>query len=210
MVRDVIPDADLAGVLPRVDEVDHPEHLISSLLARGRWMEIAPAVKRRIPQGEVYMKSTYAMQLEDPAFYDLLIDEFIKDPTRISYDGIRLLPGIGDRVDLAIDRAVDDVSAAQAVDMARKSHQSYHLLWIYPIAAARGNAKALEAMLAIRAAVDLSYDDRRVFDRLLDPTGHEREGGGWSDKVFDHKSAADFRFDTRNSVWRPVSTPTKQ
>jgi hypothetical protein len=210
LVSDVIPDAALAGVLPRVDAVDHPEYLLSALIARGRWGEIVPSVRRRLQRGDMYLKSTYAMQLEDPAFYDLLIDEFIKDPTRISYDGIRLLPGIGDRVDQAIDRAVDDVSAAQAVDMARKSHQSFHRLWIYPIAAARGNAKALEAMLAIRAAVDLSYDDRVVFDRLLDPTGHEREGGGWSDKVFDHKSAADFRFDTRSSVWRPVSTPTKQ
>lgn len=210
LVQNVIPDAALAGVLQRVDAVGHPASLASALICRGRWAEIAPAVRRRIQRGEMFFNFEYAMLLEDPTLYDHLIDEFINDPSRIPYDGIRLLPGIGDRVDLAIDRAVDDVSAAQAVDMARKSHQSYHRLWIYPIAAARGNAKALEAMLAIRAAVDLSYDDRGVFDSLLEGASHEREGSGWSDKIFDHKSAADFRFDTKASVWCPVSTPPKQ
>ncbi len=207
LIETAIPDAALADVPKRVDAVNHPDWLIDALIRRGRWEEISPAVRRRFLKGDIPWDFVNQMRLEDPTLYDGLIGEFIKAPSRISYDGIRLLPGIGDRVDHAIDRAVADESLEQAMAFATRYGRHFDPFWIYPIAAGRGNAKALDAMLAIRKAVDRPSDERLNIDQLLDKSGHEREGPGWSDKVFDHKSAADFRFDAKAGIWRPISTP---
>jgi hypothetical protein len=200
-----LPEQRRDAVLDAIRDTAWPDALIEVAVRRGWTQEAADAILARFHAGDE-ISSEWLMALENPVTYPYLLERLRNSPDLALHENLRLLPGIEPMLEESIRSAISSASLRTLLNRARLD-RNRHPFGPYLLAAKRGDAAALDAVLQIFTAggtEGASYYSTSALGHLF-PTPPARNGSvnlGWQEYLAE-KSAQHFQFDPLARSWFP-------
>jgi hypothetical protein len=200
-----LPESRRAVVLDALRDTPWPNALAEVAVRRGWTQEAAGTILARFREGNE-IASKWLMALEKPETYPHLLERLRLSPDLALYENLRLLPGIEPLLDECVRSSVAGANLTSFLNRAPLDRNRLPF-GPYLLAAKRGDAAALDAVLRIFAAGGTEgsiYYHTSSLGHLF-PSPPAKNGSvnlGWMTYLAG-KTADDFQYDPLARFWFP-------